>query len=81
MWRDRSCTGIALGDALSACTGTRAFINPLGGVVFGNDQATTGFRAVGFSFGDAGHGLVGTETTVGIAPGFSGKASRTTCLI
>jgi opacity protein-like surface antigen len=50
-----------------------AFINPWGGVVFGNDQATTGFRAVGLSFGDAGHGLVGTETTVGIAPGFFGK--------
>src|SRR6266436_8159015 len=51
----------------------KAFISPWGGVVFGNDQATGGFHSMGFSFGDAGHGFVGTETTVGLAPGFFGN--------
>jgi opacity protein-like surface antigen len=50
------------------------FINPWAGVVFGNDQAASGFSSMGFSFGDAGHGLVGTETNIGIAPGFFGDA-------
>jgi opacity protein-like surface antigen len=49
------------------------FINPWGGVVFGNDQARSGFRAFGVTIGDAGHGLVGTETTVGFAPGILGS--------
>src|SRR5262249_54543840 len=48
------------------------FINPWGGLVFGSDQATTGFHTFGFTFGDAGHGLVGTETTVGFTPGIFG---------
>lgn len=52
----------------------KAFVNPWGGIVFGNDQATSGFHSMGFSFGDAGHGLVGTETSIGIAPGFFGDA-------
>jgi hypothetical protein len=49
------------------------FINPWGGLVFGNDQAASGFHSVGFSFGDAGHGLIGTETNIGLAPGFFGN--------
>ena len=49
-----------------------AFINPWGGVVFGNDQASAGFHTYGFTFGDAGHGLFGTETTLGFAPGIFG---------
>ena len=48
------------------------FIQPWTGVVFGNDQATSGFHSIGFSFGDAGHGLIGTETNVGLAAGFFG---------
>jgi hypothetical protein len=52
-----------------------AFINPWGGLVFGNDQAATGFHTFGFTFGDAGHALVGTETTVGFAPGIFGSAT------
>jgi len=50
-----------------------AFVNPWAGLVFGNDQAATGFHSLGVSFGDAGHGLVGTETTIVIAPGFFGS--------
>jgi len=52
------------------------FINPWGGLVFGNDQAVSGFHSVGVTIGDAGHGLVGTETTVGLAPGFFGKGTE-----
>jgi opacity protein-like surface antigen len=51
----------------------RSFINPWAGVLFGNDQAASGFSSAGFSFGDAGHGLVGTETNIGLAPGFFGS--------
>ena len=51
----------------------KAYISPWSGVVFGNDAAATGFRSVGVSFGDAGHGLVGTETNIGISPGFFGS--------
>jgi Outer membrane protein beta-barrel domain len=51
-----------------------AYINPWGGVVFGNDQAETGFRSFGVSFGSAGHGLVGTETNVGLTPGIFGNS-------
>jgi hypothetical protein len=51
----------------------KAYINPWGGVVFGNDAASPGFRSFGVSFGDAGHGLVGTETNIGISPGFFGS--------
>ena len=67
--------GFALG-VVGLPTEVRAaeFINPWGGVVFGNDQAVSGFKSVGFSFGDAGHGLIGTETNIGIAPGFFGDA-------
>jgi opacity protein-like surface antigen len=50
-----------------------AFVSPWGGLVFGNDQATKGFHSIGVTFGSAGHGLVGTETTIGIAPGFFGN--------
>jgi len=53
-----------------------AFVNPWGGVVFGNDQATTGFHTFGFTFGDAGHGMFATETTIGFSPGFFGKATQ-----
>jgi hypothetical protein len=66
--------GLALGLCLPAQARADAFINPWGGLVFGNDQAATGFRSMGFTFGDAGHGLVGTETTVGFAPGYFGSA-------
>jgi len=66
--------GLVLGTlGLPAEARADAFINPWGGVVFGNKQATTGFHSVGFSFGDVGHGLVGTETNIGLAPGFFGS--------
>jgi opacity protein-like surface antigen len=52
------------------------FINPWAGVIFGNAQATSGFSSLGFSFGDAGHGLVGTETNIGLSPGFFGHATE-----
>jgi len=51
----------------------RAYVNPWGGVIFGNDQAQAGFRSFGVSFGDASHSLVGTETTFGFSPGFFGS--------
>ena len=50
------------------------FINPWAGVLFGNEQAKSGFSSLGFSFGDEGHGLVGTETNIGLSPGFFGNA-------
>src|SRR5215467_13111248 len=53
-----------------------AFVNPWGGVIFGNDQATTGFHTFGFTFGDAGHGMVATETTIGFSPGVFGSATE-----
>jgi opacity protein-like surface antigen len=52
------------------------FINPWAGVLFGNEQATSGFSSLGFSFGNAGHGLVGTETNIGLAPGFFGSVTE-----
>ena len=52
------------------------FINPWAGVIFGNEQATSGFSSLGFAFGDAGHGLVGTETSIGLTPGFFGGATE-----
>src|SRR5262245_8554847 len=66
--------GLLLGLSVPAQARAAAFINPWGGLVFGNDQAITGFHTFGFSFGDAGHAIVGTETTVGLAPGFFGNA-------
>lgn len=65
--------GLVVG-VLGAPTQVRAaeFIQPWTGIVFGNDQAASGFHSIGFSFGDAGHGLIGTETSVGLAPGFFG---------
>jgi hypothetical protein len=51
----------------------KAYVSPWTGVVFGNDAAATSFRSFGVSFGDAGHGLVGTETNIGISPGFFGS--------
>jgi Outer membrane protein beta-barrel domain len=50
----------------------KEFVNPWGGVVFGNGQATTGFHSFGIAVGDAGHGLLGTETNIGFSPGFFG---------
>jgi opacity protein-like surface antigen len=50
----------------------KGYINPWTGVVFGNDAAASGFHTLGVSFGDAGHGLVGTETNVGFSSGFFG---------
>jgi hypothetical protein len=67
---------LALGLCLPAQARAGAFINPWGGLVFGNDQAASGFRSMGFSFGDAGHGFVGTETTVGFAPGYFGSGDE-----
>ena len=52
------------------------FINPWAGVIFGNAQATSGFSSLVFSFGNAGHGLVGTETNIGLTPGFFGSATE-----
>ena len=52
------------------------FINPWAGVLFGNEQAKSGFSSLGFSFGDVGHGLVGTETNIGLSPGFFGSATE-----
>lgn len=65
--------GFALGTLCTPMYASAAeFINPWAGVVFGNEQATSGFSSLGFSFGDAGHGLVGTETNIGLSPGFFG---------
>jgi outer membrane protein with beta-barrel domain len=67
--------GFALGTVcLPVHAQAAEFINPWAGLVFGNNQATSGFSSMGFSFGDAGHGLVGTETNIGISPGFFGNA-------
>jgi opacity protein-like surface antigen len=66
--------GFVLGMCLPAQARAAEFINPWAGLVFGNEQATSGFHSIGFSFGDAGHGLVGTETNIGLAPGFFGDA-------
>jgi hypothetical protein len=49
-----------------------AYVNPWAGVLFGNDQAATGFRSIGLAVGNANHGLVGTETNIGLTPGFFG---------
>ena len=59
---------------IPASAHAKAFIGPWAGINFGNDQAASGFRTFGVSFGDAGHGLVGTETTIGLSPGFFGDA-------
>lgn len=68
--------GLAIGTfCLPAPARAAAFVNPWGGLIFGGDQATTGFHSFGLTFGDAGHGLVSTETTVGFAPGFFGSQS------
>ena len=77
MRRPIGITLLAFGIVATSMSGQAradAFINPWGGLVFGNDQTKTGFRAMGVTFGDAGHGLVGTETTIGISPGFFGDA-------
>jgi len=50
----------------------REFINPWGGVIFGNDAAA-GIHSYGVSFGNASHSLWSTETSVGYSPGFFGK--------
>lgn len=74
-WIGTALLGLGLGTVGTAEHARAAeFINPWAGVVFGNDQAASGFSSMGFSFGDAGHGLVGTETNIGIAPGFFGSA-------
>jgi|KBSSwiS6_1023812.scaffolds.fasta_scaffold04104_3 opacity protein-like surface antigen len=64
--------GFVLGMCMPVQARAAEFINPWAGLVFGNEQATSGFHSIGFSFGDAGHGLVGTETNIGLAPGFFG---------
>lgn len=66
--------GLAIGTfCLPVPAHAAAFVNPWGGLVFGSDQATTGFHTFGITFGNAGHGLVATETTVGFAPGIFGS--------
>ena len=50
-----------------------AYINPWTGLIFGSDQAATGFRSFGVSFGDAGGTFWGTETNIGLTPAFFGR--------
>ena len=52
----------------------RGFINPWGGVIFGNDAAVTGFHSYGVTFGNASHSIWSTETTVGYSPRFFGSS-------
>ena len=51
----------------------RPFLNPWGGLVFGNPQAVKGFRSFGVSFGEMNRHF-GTDTTLGYSPGFFGSA-------
>jgi opacity protein-like surface antigen len=58
----------------SAQAQARAFINPWGGVIFGNDAAAAGFHSYGVTFGSASHSIWSTETTVGFSPHFFGTS-------
>lgn len=48
------------------------YVNPWAGVIFGNDDAAKGLWGFGASFGDAGGAVWGTETNIGLTPGFFG---------
>jgi hypothetical protein len=69
-----------LAVVLAACSPAQAradfYANPWAGLVFGNEQAASGFRSFGVSFGDMGTRLVGTETTVGFTSDFFGSAVK-----
>lgn len=51
-----------------------AYVNPWAGVIFGNDEVVSGFRSFGASFGSAGGSVWGTETNIGLSPGFFGRS-------
>ncbi len=53
---------------------TRTFVNPWTGVIFGNDQAASGFRSFGVAFGEAPTRYFGTETSVGFTTNFFGSS-------
>lgn len=62
------------------CAPSRAqaafYVNPWAGINFGNASAGTGFRTIGVSVGSASAGFVGTEASVGYAPGIFGSGAR-----
>jgi len=66
---------VAMGT-VAAPARAELYANPWAGVVFGNDYAVSGFHSIGISIGDAGGGFLGTETTLGFAPGFFGSDAK-----
>src|SRR4051812_17865333 len=75
MHRAARALALALLVILSMPAQSRAagFANPWGGVIFGNPQASSGFRSFGFSFGEMNR-IFGAETNIGYTPGFFGSA-------
>ena len=69
---------LLLAGALGACSPAQAsaegYVSPWVGVIFGNDQAASGFKSFGVAFGNMRTGVVGTETNIGFTSGFFGKA-------
>ena len=69
---------LLLAGALGACIPAQAraegYVNPWAGLIFGNDQAASGFKSFGVAFGGMGDRLIGTETNIGFTSGFFGKA-------
>ena len=52
------------------------YVNPWAGLNFGNAQLGTGVRTVGISVGSASAGFVGSEASIGYAPGIFGSGAK-----